>query len=196
MESITLNEKKLISEIINRGYIHAANSFSTMIGQKVSIETTEIELCITYDYLKDNSDHIKNLTVLQTDIIGQLQGSSYLIFNEDEKVAVSNMSAAAYGSNAKLEDAIILLEIDNILSAAVITELSNSLKLKIYGDVPKIFSLDDIKDLHTTIDDGSNDFYIQAHANFVFENHPTISPIFVWKMNKMITEFTNSVIMR
>lgn len=192
MESITVNEKILMSEIINHGYRHAANSFSAMTGQKVTIEGCEVELCSNHDYLKDNFDHLKDLTVLQTDVIGQIQGASYLIFNEEEKITVSHMTSAAFGPNSKLEDEVILMEIDNIISAAVITELSNSLKLSIYGDVPRIYRLDDIHDFHKYINEGNNNYYLLTRTKFIFENHSSISPIFIWKMDKMLIEFANA----
>ncbi|MEQ8478086.1 hypothetical protein [Fulvivirga sp.] len=192
MASITVNEKKLMSKIINHGYNHAAKSFSSMTGQKVTIEGSEVELCSKHDYLKDNLDHLKNITVLQTDVIGQIQGASYLIFNEQEKITVSEMTSAAFGPNSKLEDDVILMEIDNIISAAVITELSNSLKLSIYGDVPQLYQLKDIHDFHKYINEGNSDYYLLTRTKFIFENHTSISPIFIWKMDKMLIEFVNA----
>lgn len=192
MQSIGVTEKKLIEEIMNLGYQHAATSFSSLTGQKVSAENTSFEICTDHNYLIDNFDHLKNLTIVQTDLIGQLNGSSYLIFNEEEKKAISHMSLVTFGSSASIEENAILKEIDNIISASVITELSNALNVSIYGDVPKLLELDDIKEFHNFMNEGNNDYYLLASTNFIFNGHEKISPIFIWKIDKNLLSMINA----
>ncbi len=184
MQPIGVNEKKIIEEIINLGYQRAANSFSSLTGQNITTENTDFDLCTDHDHLVKNFDHIKDLTVVQTDVIGQLSGASYLIFNNEEKKAISQMSLAAFGSSASIEESAVLKEIDNIISASVITELSNALNVNMYGDVPQLFNVDDIQDFLHTMKEGSKGYYFLARSNFVFEGHIMISPIFMWKIDK------------
>ncbi len=192
MEPIGIKEKKLIEEIINTGYRQAATSFSVLTGQNIRTENTGFDICTDHDYLIDNFDHLKNLTIVQTDVVGQLGGSSYLIFNEEEKRVVSNMSLAAFGGSTSIDESAILKEIDNIISASVITELSNTLNVNIYGDVPHLFETDDIKEFYSAMKEGNGDYYLLARSNFIFENHLMISPIFIWKMDKKFLSMINA----
>ena len=186
MQPISVTEKKLIEEIINLGYQHAATSFSSLTGQNIRTANTAYEICTDHDYLMDNFDHLKNLTIVQTDIMGQLKGSSYLIFNEEEKRVVTHMSLDTFGSSVFLDECAILKEIDNIISAAVITELSNALNVSIYGDVPQLLELDNIEEFHSLMNEGNSDYHVLVSANFIFDGHSCISPVFIWKIDKKI----------
>lgn len=186
MRSISGTEKKLVGEIINLGYQHAATSFSSLTGQNISAANTCHEICTNHDCLVDSFDDTENLTMVQTDIIGQLNGSSYLIFNDEEKKVIAHMGLDTLGGSASVDESAILKEIDNIVSAAVITELSNALNANIYGDVPKLVKLEGMKELYNLINKGDCDYYLLASANFVFDGHGSISPIFIWKIDKKI----------
>ncbi|MDN5212704.1 hypothetical protein QQ020_11630 [Fulvivirgaceae bacterium BMA12] len=191
MQPIGITEKKLIAEIINLGYKRAANSFSSLTGQNISIENADFDLCTDHNYLIENFGHLKDLTVVQTDVVGQLDGAGYLIFNAEERRVISNMSLVAFASSTSLEETIILKEIDNIISASVITELSNALNIRIHGDVPRLFQVDNIREFHNAIREGNDDYYFLARSNFIFENHGMISPVFIWKMDKKLLSMIN-----
>ncbi|MBL6447044.1 hypothetical protein JMN32_12045 [Fulvivirga sp. 29W222] len=193
MITITEKEQLLMSEIISKGYRNAAVSFSKLTGQQVMIEVAHVELCSDHNYLLKKYNHQDNLTILQTEIIGQLSGVSYLIFNEKEKITISQMSLASFGSNSTLDENIILLEIDNIISAAVITELSNMLNLRIYGDVPALLKFDNMTDFHNSLKLEDEGHYVLTNSTFLFANHKMISPIFLWKMDKRILEIVNDL---
>ena len=85
MQSIDFTKKKILAEIFDVGYKQAAISFSSLTGQNISVANTILEVCQDHDYIIKNFDHLENLTIVQTDIIGQFGGSSYLIFNDEEK---------------------------------------------------------------------------------------------------------------
>ncbi len=192
MQTLDTVDRKLMEEIINLGYQHAATSFSSLTGQSVSVNKTTIEFCSNYDCRSRDFSNLINLTVLQTDIIGELKGASYLIFSEDEKKTVSQMSLMAFGGSARIQESAILAEIDNIISAAVITELSNALQISIYGDVPRLLELDNIDDLQQHINHGDDNYCLIAHTNFIFDSHVMISPFFIWKIDRKIMSLIGS----
>lgn len=80
--------------------------------------------------------------VVSTELLGELNGMSYLILSQAD---VENLSKMAELRDDTLRDE-FLKELDNILSAAVITVLSNELKTTSYGDVPFLF-----RDLHQAV---------------------------------------------
>ncbi|MEM9829127.1 MAG: hypothetical protein AAF944_00735 [Bacteroidota bacterium] len=182
MQLIDATEKRLVDEIINRGYQHAAQSFSSITGQNVTIEATSIEYKSDHDYILEDYNDLVDFIVLQTDIIGSLGGASYLIFSKEESKAVSEMSLAAFGNPDAIGETAVLKEVDNIISAAMITELSNAFKISIYGDVPQLFEVKSIQSLYKHFNKGTVGYYLLAHTNFTFEGQ-LISPVFIWKMD-------------
>lgn len=186
MESISATEKKIVEEIINLGYQHASTSFSMLTGQNVKAGNTICGICTDENYRMKHVDHLKDLTVVQTDIIGQLNGTSYLIFNDKEKKAVTGMSLDAFGGPTCVGETAILKEIDNIVAAAVITELANALNVNIYGDVPRLYEVSNIEESPGLMNKAPDHDYVMACASFFFDGHQDIAPIFIWKIEKKI----------
>ena len=73
-----------------------------------------------------------------------------------------------------------LTEIDNMVSAAVITEFSNFLDVEIYGMVPSLKVLK-AKDVNQHLMDDSKEFESVIHFKAVFHGKElNICPDFVW----------------
>ncbi|NER85314.1 MAG: hypothetical protein F6K42_38630, partial [Leptolyngbya sp. SIO1D8] len=87
-----------------------------------------------------------------------------------------------------IEESAILKEIDNIISATVITQLSNALEASIYGDVPKLFELNNMAEFHDIMNESSEGYYLLVTTNFIFDGYGTISPIFIWKIDKKLAK--------
>ncbi len=188
---------------INLGYSHSANSFSAIAKQKIQIETSDmvIEEIDDFHIIDLNGKEFK---VLITDIIGQLPGKSYLIFNEvesDEIYDICLPSAKDSNNRTEMEEA-ILLEIDNMLAAAVITKFSNHLNSKIFGGVPSIhtktidnlenFIIEDLKSAKFNMEGAT--VFISTNTKFMFENNDEMSPEFIWVMPKeFLTEVENKM---
>ena len=186
MESISATERKIMEGIINLGYQHASTSFSMLTGQNVKAGNTICDICTDENYCMKHVGHLKDLTVVQTDIIGQLSGTSYLIFNDEEKKAVTGMSLDAFGGPTCVGETAMLKEIDNIVAAAVITELANALNVNIYGDVPTLYEVSNIEESHGFMNKAPGDIYVQASANFFFDGYQGIAPVFIWNIDKKI----------
>lgn len=179
---------EVVSELIQKGYTRAAASFSSMIGQSVTIDSQNINLDENPEGILEAFNHRTNDILVRTMIIGDLKGESYLLLTQNEVDVISDLSRAAFGG-ASMGSDVIINELDNILSAAVITELSNSLRLKIFGDVPELFNLDNESQLSEILDvkDDKN-CYLMTNATFMFEHQNSVSPIFLWRFeNKIIS---------
>ena len=120
--------------------------------------------------------------------MGELAGKSYLIFNKHEADEIHGacMPPKDNEQAKMMETEAILMELDNILSAAVITEFSNYLGVSIYGDVPHLSrtSHHDLVDklTHDLKDTGKEDCFIMADTEFVSENNSKLRPQFIWKL--------------
>ncbi|MBK6267251.1 hypothetical protein JKA74_19575 [Marivirga sp. S37H4] len=179
--------KTLSQKIFLKGYQNASKSFSSLSGDQVTVKNFELHFGEAPDLLY-KIIKTRNPTVLITDIIGEVKGKSYLVFNETDAKAVPEMLISKMKTLETNPDfcEIILKEVDNMVSASVITELSNQLDLKIYGDVPKYFSPDIVNKewLLEEMENNKEMFAILSSANFAFKGNYKISPYFIWILDK------------
>lgn len=191
MSYLTNSERNIAAELLAQGYQKAAQSFSMMAKQNITINPTSIEIS------KDDLKVIKSiksdneLILITTNIIGELTGKSYLLFNEEECNAVytSCMPFNEDEYSRMMEGEAILKELDNILSAAVITEFSNYLDVMIFGDVPLLSRSNQAAVKNKIINDfnkesGESGYFMVANTQFVFENNTSLQPQFIWKMTE------------
>jgi len=194
MERIKKELKLVAQEIFLKGYEKACQSFSSLSGEQVTIRNFELFFGDAPDLLQ-KIIKTKNPSILMTDIIGEAKGKSYLVFSEKDAEIVPDMLVQKMKSLQSNPDfaEIILKEIDNMVSAAVITELSNELDLKIYGDVPKIIFPNEANRewLQDEIEHNEDMFAILSSANFAFENNFKISPYFIWILDKQFYSVLN-----
>lgn len=178
-------ELDITKELINIALANAADAFSKMTNEKVLVQHFHLMLVEPVNIkslLPDPTD--KLLYVLTTDVKGNLEGKSYLIFNTTDtarifKIFAPNQEGSMDGELSELQQA-LLLELDNILSAAVITQLSNFLGLYTYGDVPGLRKLSDAQAL-TCFEQETKHFDVVFHIHARFKSYQTnIQPAFVW----------------
>jgi chemotaxis protein CheY-P-specific phosphatase CheC len=184
----------ILIHVMNKGFERAAVSFSKLIGRPVKLTSTKQTLA-KHDYdLSFISEERGDLSILVTQIIGDISGKSYLILNQEETNEIFKVTNHTM-TNQELKNG-LLLEIDNIISASVISELSNTLGIEIYGDVPLLEKLraenlydymaaDIMKDNAASI--------ILSNATFQFESNDNIHPQFVWKVNSKIFELITAM---
>lgn len=186
-EEISGTTQKLLEEILIKGYNRAAKSFSTMIGSEVRIENKRVEVVNDRSSVNVALNKPDSHVMIVTSIIGALKGESYLLLTADEEHAICDMSRKAFGGSGTIQNELVLKEIDNIISAAVITEFSNALSLRIYGDVPHLFHSSDTVLWNSAIrfEDG-DDYFIMANANFHFAGHAPVNPAFIWRFEKKL----------
>lgn len=186
-----ITENKILQEIIHKGYSRAATSFSSMLGHKVHIDNNRIDLLKNKNELAELFINRNNLHLVETSVIGALIGESYLLFTREEEEAICKMCRSAFGNENYMENELILKEIDNILSAAVITEFANTLGIRIYGDVPHLFLVDNNEGFKEAIfkAESKDDYFILANANFVFDGLVSICPVFLWRFEKKLEGF-------
>ena len=132
----------IADDTIRESINHAAAILSDFMGFKIEVDAyhfaAPMEQLLTYD---------KKETVVQylcTELKGDLKGISFWGLSLENIECVQNIAAQKLGmptpiDNPEMKEA-IMLEVDNILSAAMITQLANKMQLNIYGDVPKIMS--------------------------------------------------------
>ncbi|MDX2189143.1 MAG: hypothetical protein SFY32_04700 [Bacteroidota bacterium] len=179
-----------VHQVLDKALSHSANVFSQFLGKTVSFTISGI-----HDFFENeivNSD--KNLNVIVSDLKGDVKGRSYLIFKDNDATnLVKTCLSPEYAQDLTMQSA-ILLELDNILTAAVVTNLVNSLKINSYAYVPAQMNLTPSQ----LRDNLENDFHqdcllITINTQFNVDNL-AISPMFIWalelKLIDIISETT------
>jgi chemotaxis protein CheY-P-specific phosphatase CheC len=181
------NRESYLIHVMNTGFDKAAISFSRLVNRPVRIIKSQSVLIRHEDDFSCISEEQGDLYVLITQIIGDITGKSFLIFNEEESQEIFRLMNTSI-SNVALHEA-FLLEIDNIISASVISEISNKLDLDVYGDVPQLSKIH-ARDLQefligkTMTDEPSS--MILTNTTFLLDQKDKIHPQFIWKLSSKI----------
>lgn len=179
------SEEHLI-QVLNAGFEKAADSFARLINRAISVVPSKSVLFHPFENHSTLSGKKGDLYVLTTPIIGDVKGKSFLIFNKDESEEI--FKSLQSPKDEAIRDA-FLLEIDNIISAAVIAELSRSFGLEIFGDVPQLIKTNS-KDLFSMLmeeakkDPSSSAVF--SNTSFLFSNKESIHPQYAWILSKKI----------
>lgn len=189
------NEKKSIFEdylknAFESGYSNAASSFSKMSREKIYFNNFQFgfhkldsKFSSERPLLRRNGENI----LITTDIFGDVTGKSYLFLNDKEFELLTNAIPQSRDPKINLKEE-FAKEVDNILSASVITKLANELKVKMYGDIPILVgkvrgNIEDI--IFEDFSDATDEIYINS-IFFSFENQPVINPYFIWVVNSNV----------
>ncbi|MGC4021110.1 MAG: hypothetical protein QM734_03780 [Cyclobacteriaceae bacterium] len=179
------SRENYVIHIMNSGFTRAAHSFSNMVGRPVRI-TNSASVLIRHDHdFACFSEEKGDLVVLTTQIIGSISGKSFLIFSDEESKEIFK---SLKSNNQGLQEA-FLMEIDNIISASVIAELSNALDIEVYGDVPHLNrvhsrDLQDFMNREVKKDEPSS--MIVSNTTFHFEKGDRVHPQFIWKLSSKV----------
>ncbi|RAW01018.1 chemotaxis protein CheC [Pseudochryseolinea flava] len=184
------NRESFVTHAMNGGMARAARSFSIMLGATVKTSPSQILNLDNENNFARLKDQDQELFVLVTQMIGDFNGKSYLIFNIEEAIAIAKVLRKDEKElDERLREA-FLMEIDNIVSAAVISELSDVLKAEIYGDVPmmKRLSGSSLYDFIAADKDPRDHGLLVINTGFTVDKHPNIHPQFIWKFSPVLLE--------
>ena len=189
MASKKIKTGNFIKSMIESGYDKAADSFSSLLGIPVTYDNCGINVLNGSGQVPEISQSDEPLTVVTTENKGELDGKSYLIMHQHECDQIYAICMKAKTPETMLLKE-FLKELDNILSAAVITGISNALELEIYGDVPHILTTE-AKTVENIVAqdftwnkqaDAGND-YIVTCIRFRLTCDKMCQPQFIWKLD-------------
>ena len=168
-----------MTEMMNQALQNSAKALSVLIEDEVRLEGLEVRL---------NTNKKKNLAFLSSEtfyniyseIRGDISAESFLIFSQENAEKLhQNIKPSPENKTTGMLEA-ILLEVANILTAAVVTSLSNFLEINAFGDVPQ---------LHKITKSEMEDFIQNTLANIPFSFsfkielaslNTQIYPEFIW----------------
>ncbi|MCI1185862.1 chemotaxis protein CheC [Hymenobacter sp. DH14] len=137
--SMTELERDIIREILNIGLARAADSFAVIAQERVLLEVPSIDLLMSNDILSKVREYQSRHVAIQSDIRGDFNGTTLMFFSGQHVQRLSRVCLRMQTSETlevnELQES-LLLEISNIITGALVTQLANILKANIYGAPP------------------------------------------------------------
>ena len=203
MENLTGQEISTAKEIIAQGLNKAAQSLSFFMKETITLKESDFSISNEENISIKNNIAAEDLFVLTTELKGELKGICFLVFNTEEKDEICKVALPPeiFNNPDKLKNMQepLLLEVDNIISASVITQLANQLKQKIYGDVPRLSMLNPSKLKEMIVQHmkpnkliiGFQTEFISNKSHFHPEFFWILEPEFIDSVRKVVVEKTN-----
>ena len=138
-------ERDIIREILNIGLARAADSFAVVAQDKVLLEVPSLDLLMSDDILLKLGEYQVNHVAVQSDIRGDFTGTTLMFFSGQHVQRLSRVCLRMQVADSIEVDELqesLLLEISNIITGALVTQLANILKANIYGAPPISFKGD------------------------------------------------------
>ena len=132
-------ERDIIREILNIGLARAADSFAIIAKDRVLLEVPNIDLLMSEDILQRVREYQSRHVAIQSDIRGDFNGTTLMFFSGQHVQRLSRVCLRMQTDESldvnELQES-LLLEISNIITGALVTQLANILKANIYGAPP------------------------------------------------------------
>ncbi|MBD2720867.1 chemotaxis protein CheC [Hymenobacter sp. BT189] len=132
-------ERDIIREILNIGLARAADSFAVIAQERVLLEVPNIDLLMSEDIMRKVREYQSRHVAIQSDIRGDFNGTTLMFFSGQHIQRLSRVCLRMNAPEAlevnELQES-LLLEISNIITGALVTQLANILKANIYGAPP------------------------------------------------------------
>ncbi len=150
---VTDLERDIIKEILNIGLARAADSFAAIARDRVLLKVPDIQIIEVKELISLVAKYENTHVIIQSDIKGDFNGSTLLLFSDDHIARLSEVCLSmleVQKGELNLMQESLLLEISNIITGALVTQLANILKSNIYGSppkAPKSYIADSLKDI-------------------------------------------------
>ena len=131
--------------------------------------------------------------ILYSEIMGDIKGICFFLLKESDVnlMLAKNFPKLEPGSEMlkKIGDE-FLLELDNIITASVVTEFSNALQVKMFGGIPHIHFPKNGNRAVEELLSGGTDFYSYNFSCRYLIRDTEFSPEFTWLFDRRFTERT------
>ena len=168
-------EKDIIKELVNIGLARAADSFAIISKERVLLTVPNLLLIESEKVLDLVGSYEQTHLFIQSDIKGDFNGTTLMLFSDQH---IKRLTEVCLGDTSRFTTGLaemqqsLLLEISNIITGALVTQLANILKCNIYGSPPVAPTLpiaDSLKD--------------------ILRDHPLFQPLVITVMTKFTDSF-------
>lgn len=131
--------------------------------------------------------------ILYSEIMGDIKGICFFLLKEgDVKLLLSKNFPKIEANSEQLKSIRdeFLLELDNIITASVVTEFSNSLQVKMFGGIPHIhFLKNGIDTIQSLLSKGTNFYSYNFSCKYLIKD-TEFAPEFIWLFDKKFVDVT------
>jgi chemotaxis protein CheC len=199
MKNLTTQEVSTAKDIIDLGLKKAAESLSFFMKEPISLKEVDFNVSNDQTISIKNTSSENNLYILSTEMKGELKGICFLVFNQEEKDEICKVALPPeiYNNPDKLKnmEEPLLLEVDNIISASVITQIANKLKQKVYGDVPKMTMMNAEGLKNAILEQMSPDKFIIGFQTEFISSKSNFNPEFFWVLDPKFFECVKQIVL-
>ena len=158
---LTAVEKDILREILNIGLARAADSFALVAQGRVLLTIPDVLIVDVTEMLDLARNYGSQHFLVQSDIRGDFTGATLLAFSPEHIQRLSEVclrvKAPASLELSEMQRS-LLLEVSNIITGALVTQLANLLKVSVYGAPPTTPGTDLAASLHPLIAAGGSQF--------------------------------------
>jgi chemotaxis protein CheY-P-specific phosphatase CheC len=185
-------EQDITQEVIQIGLAKAADTLSFFVKEKVLLQLNEVKVNDGSATWPSPKMGTAQNYVIRTELRGDIMGVAYLVFDEQEAQQLANIQA--WGRVQEEMKEALLMEVGNILTAAVITQFANILQRNMHGHVPEL-SLLPSSALGALIGLGHSAEFNAISFKAVFRSESVdVKPEFVWFMEKKFFGAINDLV--
>jgi chemotaxis protein CheY-P-specific phosphatase CheC len=144
---LTPLELDLIRELFSMGLASAADSLSMMTGCKIITQSLRIHGYQENSHVNFGLKSKRKVNIFTSYLKGDLAGVSFWTLGLRDSIRLSKLMLGSAGKNRSREAVMelreaVLLEMDNVITAAVVTRMANLLDKRLYGNVPGVEGVD------------------------------------------------------
>lgn len=180
-------EEEVLQRFLETSYAQAAQSFSQIVKRNVVVGALRFRV---FNSEAGNTPwqppvfyYGNTMSIVLTDIMGQAQGRSYLILSDQENKIIQTAGLPT-DSSEEMREAFVK-ELDNMLSAAMISEFSTALRTLIFGGVPHLHTFpqgDAEAFLEEQFSDYPAGYHLVSSVRFMVGDDTGVQPQFLWKL--------------
>jgi len=180
---LNTEEKRTAQKIIRQGLDEAAKSLEFFTMSETRQEFDEQFAIVDSNRVEVLPYKDKVIYLLTTQLEGELKGVAYLLFTEEEVNGLMNIRYSKHTFDEikyrRKRDGLIL-EIDNIITASVVSQFANHFNYHTYGGIPKL-DVVAYDELLLVLENGrsNNEFALEFKAKLLSEG-VNIKANFVW----------------
>ena len=184
MKNLTSQEIDVAKTIISAGLVKSAESLSFFMNETITLKDFDAEKQLDNPPLELSKKDENNIHLLTTKVIGEMKGICCLIFSEEEadhlrQAALPQEILDSPEMMEEMSDG-IMLEVDNIISASVITQFSNLLKVKIHGGGPSLKKVTSKEMEEFITGEVDQELYLISFKTSFESSKANFNPEFVW----------------
>jgi chemotaxis protein CheY-P-specific phosphatase CheC len=185
---LTKEEIIFANKLMSLALANSAVSFSQMANTDIKLQAAQIQLKPINNDINPDISVEEKLYMLVSRIIGDIPAHSYLVFKPADATKLAMLCLPPSAQNNDEMQQALQIEMANILTASVVTQLSNFFKVKIFGYIPELKKLTKIElrqGIEKEMDKENVSFFLKT--NFITPNLQ-IQPDFIWTFNHIFID--------